>query len=97
VIKFLEPSIKTRLTKKYIQLYQEVREQRYPIETCFLVTKIKFQEYIIDQMFEYPAQTREIITAYSKIKENGDIQEKALRTYELNSKYEVYFDGVKRS
>lgn len=96
MIKFLEPSHKTRLTKKYIQIYQEVRGLKYPIEHGFLITKIKFQDYIIDQLLEYPGQARDIIHAYTEIKKDKTIQEKALATYETNAKYETYFDGVNR-
>jgi hypothetical protein len=97
MIKFLEPNIKTRLVKKYIQLYAQVRYERYPLEHGFLVTKIRFQEYIIDEMFKYPNQVREIISAYSSIKEDKTVQEKALKAYEANCKYETFLDGVNRS
>jgi hypothetical protein len=97
MIKFIEPSIKARLIKKYITLYAEVRTNKYPIEHGFLVTKIKFQEYIIEQMFEHPNETRDIISAYSSIKEDKKIQEKALAYYETNAKYEAFLDSVKRS
>jgi hypothetical protein len=94
VIKFLEPNIKTRLIKKYIQLYSQVRYERYPLEHGFLVTKIRFQEYIIDEMFHYPNQVREIINAYTSIKEDKTVQEKALKAYETTAKYETFFDKV---
>jgi hypothetical protein len=97
MIKFIEPSIKTRLSKKYLAIYAEVRNARYPLEHGFLVTKIKFQEYIIEEMFSNPAQAREIISAYTSIKADKTLQEKALKNYEENAKYESFLDSVKRS
>jgi hypothetical protein len=97
MIKIIESTIKLKLAKKYITLYAEVRSADYPIEHGFLVTKIKFQEYIIDEMFSNPTQAREIISAYSSIKTDKKIQEKALAYYEEVAKYESFLDSVKPS
>jgi hypothetical protein len=97
MIKFIEPSIKTKLAKMYIQIYCDVRKEQYPIDQGFLVTKIRFQEYVIGCMFENPNKVSEVISAYTSIKNDKTIQEKALTYYETNAKYESYLDGVKRS
>lgn len=97
MIKFIEPNLKTKLAKKYIEIYCDVRNQMYPLDQGFLVTKIKFQEYIIECMFENPNKVSEVISAYTSIKNDKTIQEKALAYYETNAKYESFLDEVKRS
>lgn len=86
MIKIVESPLMTKLKKKYISLYCEVRRDQYPVEQSFLVTKIKFQEYIITMMFENPMQTREIINAYTKIKLDKTLQEKAIKIFQTQEK-----------
>lgn len=97
MIKFIEPSIKTILTKKYIEIYKDVRQAKYPLEHGFLVTKIKFQDYIIHEMLNRPTKVREIINAYTQLKSDKTLQEKALKSYEEAAKYDSFFNGVNRS
>jgi len=86
VIRVVDSPIMAQMKKKYIGLYCEVRKEDYPIEYSFLVTKVKFQDYVITEMFQNPSQTREIISAYTKIKEDKTIQEKAIKVHEFKSR-----------
>lgn len=97
MIRFIDPTIKTKLITTYIKLYSEVRLDKYPLEHGFLVTKIRFQEYIIDEMFKNPTKAKEIISAYTQIKEDKTVQEKALKNYEESSKYEAFMKSVNKS
>jgi hypothetical protein len=92
-----EESLKLNLGQKYMQLYAEVRKQGYPLEHGFLITKIKFQDYVISLMKSNITIAIMICNAYLELKNDKTLQERALIKYEENAKYESYLDGVDRS
>jgi hypothetical protein len=86
MIRILETPLLTTMQNKYIKIYCDTRKQHYPIEYTFLVTKIKFQDWIIDLMLEQPSKRVEINTFYRKIKSDNKLQEKCLKIYEKETK-----------
>lgn len=92
-----EDTLKESLTNKYIQLYAEVRKEGFPLEHGFLVTKIKFQDYVITLMKANLSGAVLICNAYCEVKNDITLQEKALMKYEENVQYESYLKGMDRS
>jgi hypothetical protein len=80
----LETPMYSLLTKKYLRIYKQVRECNYPFEHSFLITKIKFQEYIIKLMLQKPEQTDSIIHCYQKLRGDASLPEKAIQYYDTN-------------
>lgn len=72
------------LRKKYINLYQNVRQENYPSNQAFLITKIRFQEYVIKIMFEKPNSASIIMNCYLKLKNDKSLQKQALKTFQAN-------------
>lgn len=80
----MQAKMAKHMARKYIQIYNEVRSSGESIEKAFVVTKIKFQDYIIKQMLEKPAQISIIAKIYENIKLDKSLQEKALISYDLS-------------
>lgn len=70
------------LQNKYFQIFARVMESHSPIENCFLITKIEFQEYIINLIYQKPRCATLIIKSYERIKADKSIQHKAIIFYE---------------
>lgn len=70
------------LRNKYFQIFKKVREEHDPIEYCFLKTKIEFQEYVINLMYQKPKCATLIIKSYERLKTDKSLQQEALLFYE---------------
>jgi hypothetical protein len=71
------------LSDKYIKIYCKVRDMDYNGEQARLVTKIYFQDLIIDYMMNNPEDFGIIASAYESIKEDNSLSELAMVHYDL--------------
>jgi hypothetical protein len=86
-IKVVESALVVSLKQKYIQIYCDTRNENNPIEYSFLITKTKFQDYIITKMLEYPGMSYTLVEAYEKIKQDKTLQERAITVYQEEAKH----------
>jgi hypothetical protein len=82
VIKVLEEKLTLKYTEKYLEIYEEVRRTEYPVEYSFLVTKVKFQDYIIKEIEHRVSMQKEIVSAYRNVSANKNLQDRAIRKFQ---------------
>jgi hypothetical protein len=86
-IKVVESALIAGMKQKYVQIYCDTRNENTPIEYSFLITKMKFQDYIISKMLEFPGMSYKLVEAYEKIKKDKTLQERAIKAYQDEAKH----------